>query len=174
VQVICDYCNNCRDLDLCRDSFTRQENNSDRLKTYWWWFLSQHKYIMIFLYSLPIPLSINKLWYFVAFVATNLCKRFFFSSPVRWYWCCSNCNDFYSRELIEQGLMDAVQRRSMAFILQDLVCTKCHGVSWLASFPGPGALIFFEAPGDEAICMSWLAILGTVSFTYYGKIFWEV
>ena len=31
-QVICEYCNNCRDLDLCRDSFIRQEDNSDRLE----------------------------------------------------------------------------------------------------------------------------------------------
>ena len=46
---------------------------------------------------------------------------------IRWY--CSNCNSIYNPDVIEQGLIDAVQRRSMAFVLQDLVCTKCHGVS---------------------------------------------
>ena len=43
-------------------------------------------------------------------------------------WCCSHCNNPYNRDHIEQSLIDAVQRRSMSVVLQDLVCTKCQGV----------------------------------------------
>ncbi len=47
----------------------------------------------------------------------------------RMEWCCSHCSSAYNRDLIEQSLLDVVQKRSMSFVLQDLVCTKCHGVS---------------------------------------------
>lgn len=84
--------------------------------------------IIIILCSLPQccykQLSIISSWYFMTLYEPK--KKTF---PGRWYWFCSNCENFYNRELIEQGLIDAVQRRSMAFVLQDLVCTKCHGVS---------------------------------------------
>ena len=47
----------------------------------------------------------------------------------RMEWCCSHCGTPYNRDLIEQSLLDTVQKRSMSFVLQDLVCTKCRGVS---------------------------------------------
>ena len=30
-EVICEACNNCRDIDLCRDPFTVYDENADRL-----------------------------------------------------------------------------------------------------------------------------------------------
>jgi len=74
-EVICEFCNNCRDVDLCRDAYISYDESSNR------------------------PL-----------------------------WCCSHCNSPYNRDHIEQSLIDAVQRRSLSFVLQDLVCTKCQGV----------------------------------------------
>ena len=38
--------------------------------------------------------------------------------------------------MIEQDLIDIVNNRSLAFVLQDLLCSKCHGVS--SEFVGGG------------------------------------
>ena len=57
-----------------------------------------------------------------------LCLSFTIFLIPRPLWCCSHCNNPYSRDHIEQSLIDAVQRRSMSVVLQDLVCTKCQGV----------------------------------------------
>ena len=54
-------------------------------------------------------------------------------SHSRVQWCCSHCKSPYNRDVIEQCLVDSVNRRSMAFVLQDLVCCKCHGVSGTAN-----------------------------------------
>ena len=48
----------------------------------------------------------------------------------RLQWFCSHCKSPYSRDDIEQNLVEAVQRRSMSFVLQDLVCVKCNGVGY--------------------------------------------
>ena len=50
------------------------------------------------------------------------------SPLLRAAWRCSHCGNTYDMPSIEQCLIDAVQRRSMAFVLQDLVCSKCHQV----------------------------------------------
>ena len=48
-------------------------------------------------------------------------------------WACVQCKTLYDLEEIEQSLLDAVHRKSMAYVLQDLECEKCHGVSQLIS-----------------------------------------
>ena len=44
-------------------------------------------------------------------------------------WCCVQCNSAYDLEDIEQYMIDAIQRKSMAFSLQDVRCVKCKAVS---------------------------------------------
>uniref|UniRef100_K7GCA2 DNA polymerase epsilon catalytic subunit n=1 Tax=Pelodiscus sinensis TaxID=13735 RepID=K7GCA2_PELSI len=43
-------------------------------------------------------------------------------------WVCSNCQAEYDRDGIEMALVEALQKKLMAFTLQDLVCPKCKGV----------------------------------------------
>ncbi|XP_067406281.1 DNA polymerase epsilon catalytic subunit A [Emydura macquarii macquarii] len=43
-------------------------------------------------------------------------------------WVCSNCQAEYERGCIETALVEALQKKLMAFALQDLVCVKCKGV----------------------------------------------
>lgn len=45
-------------------------------------------------------------------------------------WACVQCKAPYDMEEIEDTLLDAIHRKSMAFILQDLKCVKCNGVSY--------------------------------------------
>jgi len=44
-------------------------------------------------------------------------------------WSCTQCNTPYDLDEIEQSLIEAAQRKSMAYVLQDLSCEKCKGVS---------------------------------------------
>ncbi|XP_052253908.1 DNA polymerase epsilon catalytic subunit A-like [Dreissena polymorpha] len=43
-------------------------------------------------------------------------------------WSCIQCKGDYDLEEIEQCLIEAVQRKSMAYVLQDLECVKCHQI----------------------------------------------
>ncbi|NXS04408.1 DPOE1 polymerase, partial [Oxylabes madagascariensis] len=43
-------------------------------------------------------------------------------------WLCPNCHVQYDTDAIEIALVEALQKKLMAFVLQDLVCKKCHGV----------------------------------------------
>ncbi|XP_048370765.1 DNA polymerase epsilon catalytic subunit A [Sphaerodactylus townsendi] len=43
-------------------------------------------------------------------------------------WVCSNCQAHYDSEGIEMALVEALQKKLMAFMLQDLVCQKCKGI----------------------------------------------
>jgi len=67
--VICMFCNHCRDLDLCRDPELKASD-----------------------------------------------------------WRCSLCKQPYDRFLIEKQLVDIVNRRSVAYQVQDLRCSKCGKV----------------------------------------------
>ncbi|XP_010602547.1 DNA polymerase epsilon catalytic subunit A isoform X3 [Fukomys damarensis] len=60
----------------------------------------------------------------------NLCKDSSFSQDgaVLPQWICSNCQAAYDSAAIEAALVEALQRKLMAFTLQDLVCQKCGGV----------------------------------------------
>nr|XP_028564984.1 DNA polymerase epsilon catalytic subunit A [Podarcis muralis] len=43
-------------------------------------------------------------------------------------WACSNCQAQYDSDAIEMALVEALQKKLMAFTLQDLVCLKCKGI----------------------------------------------
>ncbi|EMP24874.1 DNA polymerase epsilon catalytic subunit A [Chelonia mydas] len=43
-------------------------------------------------------------------------------------WVCSNCQAEYDHSSIEVALVEALQKKLMAFVLQDLACVKCKGV----------------------------------------------
>ena len=43
-------------------------------------------------------------------------------------WSCVQCKTEYDLSEIEQNLVDAINRKSMAYVLQDLTCVKCHQV----------------------------------------------
>uniref|UniRef100_A0A8C0XK30 DNA polymerase epsilon catalytic subunit n=1 Tax=Castor canadensis TaxID=51338 RepID=A0A8C0XK30_CASCN len=60
----------------------------------------------------------------------DLCKDSSFSQDgaILPQWLCSNCQAAYDSAAIELALVEALQRKLMAFTLQDLVCLKCRGV----------------------------------------------
>ncbi|XP_005403009.1 PREDICTED: DNA polymerase epsilon catalytic subunit A isoform X4 [Chinchilla lanigera] len=60
----------------------------------------------------------------------DLCRDSSFSQDgaVLPQWLCSNCQAAYDSAAIEAALVEALQRKLMAFTLQDLVCQKCSGV----------------------------------------------
>uniref|UniRef100_A0A8D1TG87 DNA polymerase epsilon catalytic subunit n=1 Tax=Sus scrofa TaxID=9823 RepID=A0A8D1TG87_PIG len=60
----------------------------------------------------------------------DLCKEPSFSQDgaVLPQWLCSNCQVAYDSSVIEMALVEALQKKLMAFTLQDLVCVKCRGV----------------------------------------------
>ncbi|KAJ1092585.1 hypothetical protein NDU88_005695 [Pleurodeles waltl] len=43
-------------------------------------------------------------------------------------WICTNCEAEYDSDVIEMALVEALQKKLMAFMLQDLACMKCKGV----------------------------------------------
>ncbi|XP_019487455.1 PREDICTED: DNA polymerase epsilon catalytic subunit A [Hipposideros armiger] len=60
----------------------------------------------------------------------DLCKDPFVSQDGAMLprWLCSNCQVAYDSSVIEMALVEALQKKLMAFTLQDLVCLKCQGV----------------------------------------------
>ncbi|KAH0625488.1 hypothetical protein JD844_015027, partial [Phrynosoma platyrhinos] len=60
----------------------------------------------------------------------DLCKDPVFSQDgsVLPNWACSSCQAQYDSDAIEMALMEALQKKLMAFTLQDLVCLKCKGI----------------------------------------------
>ncbi|XP_059531846.1 DNA polymerase epsilon catalytic subunit A isoform X2 [Myotis daubentonii] len=60
----------------------------------------------------------------------DLCKDPSFSQDgaVLPQWFCSNCQAAYDSSAIEMALVEALQKKLMAFTLQDLICLKCRGV----------------------------------------------
>ena len=62
---------------------------------------------------------------------TSNALYFYVLSHSRPVWCCLNCGSQYNSEVIEQTLIEVVQRVSVGVVVQDLVCTKCRGVSIL-------------------------------------------
>ena len=154
LQVICAFCNNCRDLDLCRDAYISYDETSNRYEGKTSLMSHSHSHLISTPISCPIPIpphvpfplshSISHPQYLcLSFTIVLISSHshspipshvsFPLSHPIsclipRPLWCCSHCNNPYNRDHIEQSLIDAVQRRSMSVVLQDLVCTKCQGV----------------------------------------------
>lgn len=63
-------------------------------------------------------------------------------------WVCSNCQAEYDSDNIEMSLVEALQKKMMAFMLQDLVCLKCKGVKE-ANMP-----VYCSCAGDFSFTIS--------------------
>ncbi|XP_064424312.1 DNA polymerase epsilon catalytic subunit A [Latimeria chalumnae] len=63
-------------------------------------------------------------------------------------WLCTNCQAEYDSGSIEMALVEAVQKKLMAYTLQDLVCTKCKGIKE-ANMP-----IYCSCAGDFDLTIS--------------------
>nr|XP_033811806.1 DNA polymerase epsilon catalytic subunit A [Geotrypetes seraphini] len=63
-------------------------------------------------------------------------------------WICTNCQAAYDSESIEMALVEVLQKKLMAFTLQDLVCLKCKGVKE-ANMP-----IYCSCAGDFDLTIS--------------------
>ncbi|RMC06098.1 hypothetical protein DUI87_17643 [Hirundo rustica rustica] len=72
-------------------------------------------------------------------------------------WLCPNCHVQYDTDAIEMALVEALQKKLMAFVLQDLVCKKCHGVKE-AHMP-----VHCSCAGDFALTISSQAFMDHVS-----------
>uniref|UniRef100_A0A8D9ASY8 DNA polymerase epsilon catalytic subunit n=2 Tax=Cacopsylla melanoneura TaxID=428564 RepID=A0A8D9ASY8_9HEMI len=74
-EVICESCNHCRDIDLCKDPHRVLDEDGTTL-----------------------------------------------------HWQCPVCEHFYSNQTIEYLLIDALNRKTMAYTLQDLQCCRCYQI----------------------------------------------
>ncbi|XP_073410903.1 DNA polymerase epsilon catalytic subunit A [Dendrobates tinctorius] len=71
-------------------------------------------------------------------------------------WICSNCQAEYDTDSIEMSLVEALQKKMMAFMLQDLMCLKCKGVKE-ANMP-----VYCNCAGDFSLTISMKALLEQV------------
>ncbi|XP_004276670.1 DNA polymerase epsilon catalytic subunit A isoform X1 [Orcinus orca] len=86
----------------------------------------------------------------------DLCKEPSFSQDgsVLPQWLCSNCQVAYDSSVIEMALVEALQKKLMAFTLQDLICLKCRGVK-------------------ETNMATYCSCAGAFSLTIHTKVFME-
>lgn len=63
-------------------------------------------------------------------------------------WLCPSCHVQYDTDAIEMALVEALQKKLMAFVLQDLVST---GIAHSAHFPGFLCLDTFTLPLAEEL-----------------------
>ncbi|CAJ0933213.1 unnamed protein product [Ranitomeya imitator] len=71
-------------------------------------------------------------------------------------WICSNCQAEYDTDSIEMSLVEALQKKMMAFMLQDLMCLKCKGVKE-ANMP-----VYCNCAGDFSLTISMKALLDQI------------
>ncbi|RLV97718.1 hypothetical protein DV515_00011497 [Chloebia gouldiae] len=72
-------------------------------------------------------------------------------------WLCPNCHVQYDTDAIEMALVEALQKKLMAFVLQDLVCRKCRGVKE-THMP-----VYCSCAGDFALTVSSQVFMDHVS-----------
>lgn len=72
-------------------------------------------------------------------------------------WVCSNCQAEYDTDSIEMALVEALQKKMMAFMLQDLMCLKCKGVKE-ANMP-----VYCSCAGDFSLTISMKALMEQVN-----------
>jgi len=135
-QVICEYCNYCRDIDLCRENEenenskdynaiiakmkkqynSRESDNDDSDNE------NENE-------NENINKNINR--------GTNNSTKKRSNNPLSnnnnnnnnvAFWSCPACKMEYDPRIIEDRLLEIVQTKAMAFQLQDLVCTKCRNL----------------------------------------------
>ncbi|XP_066459860.1 DNA polymerase epsilon catalytic subunit A [Eleutherodactylus coqui] len=71
-------------------------------------------------------------------------------------WVCSNCQAEYDTDSIEMSLVEVLQKKMMAFMLQDLICLKCKGVKE-ANMP-----IYCSCAGDFSLTIPVKAFMGQI------------
>ncbi|KAM8961963.1 DNA polymerase epsilon catalytic subunit A [Pelodytes ibericus] len=71
-------------------------------------------------------------------------------------WVCTNCQTEYDIDGIEMALVEGLQKKMMAFTLQDLVCLKCKGVKE-ANMP-----VYCTCAGDFSLTISIKAFMEQV------------
>ncbi|CAJ0933209.1 unnamed protein product, partial [Ranitomeya imitator] len=71
-------------------------------------------------------------------------------------WICSNCQAEYDTDSIEMSLVEALQKKMMAFMLQDLMCLKCKGVKE-ANMP-----VYCNCAGDFSLTISMKVLLDQI------------
>ncbi|KAF2978236.1 hypothetical protein EK904_005544 [Melospiza melodia maxima] len=72
-------------------------------------------------------------------------------------WLCPSCHVQYDTDAIEMALVEALQKKLMAFVLQDLVCRKCRGVKE-THMP-----VYCSCAGDFALTISSQVFMDHVS-----------
>ncbi|KAE8634027.1 hypothetical protein XENTR_v10002174 [Xenopus tropicalis] len=72
-------------------------------------------------------------------------------------WVCTNCQAEYDSDGIEMALVEALQKKMMAFTLQDLVCMKCKGVKE-ANMP-----VYCNCAGDFTLTISVKVLLEQIN-----------
>ncbi|XP_029426854.1 DNA polymerase epsilon catalytic subunit A isoform X2 [Rhinatrema bivittatum] len=72
-------------------------------------------------------------------------------------WVCTNCQAAYDSDSIEMALIEALQKKLMAFTLQDLICPKCKGVKE-ANMP-----IYCSCAGDFDLTISTKVFIEQIS-----------
>lgn len=65
-------------------------------------------------------------------------------------WFCSNCQAAYDSSVIEMALVEALQKKLMAFTLQDLVSSGSQVITW--SFEMPTCLV---KPHPQSVIQSY-------------------
>ena len=123
-QVICDYCNYCRDIDLCREN---DENSSkdyhdliEKLKSQYHEYhdteTDENSKNNSNIESTPTRNTLEK-------KRTNISGR---TQANVTFWSCPGCKMEYDPRVIEDRLLEIIQTKAMAYQLQDLVCKKCR------------------------------------------------
>ncbi|ORX45441.1 putative DNA polymerase epsilon catalytic subunit A [Piromyces finnis] len=131
-QVICEYCNYCRDIDLCRENEdnesskdyhsliakmkkqynSRNNSNSDSDD------ISNDENENI---NGNVNIMNNQ-------NQTKKKTNHSISNSTVTFWSCPGCKMEYDPRIIEDRLLEIIQTKAMAFQLQDLVCTKCRSL----------------------------------------------
>jgi len=122
-QVICEYCNYCRDIDLCREN---DENSSkdyneliEKLKSQYNETTDENsKNSTNVNETSPVKNTLTK-----KKPNNNLRTH---SNIV--FWSCPGCKMEYDPRVIEDRLLEIIQTKAMAYQLQDLVCKKCRNL----------------------------------------------
>jgi DNA polymerase epsilon subunit 1 len=126
-QVICEYCNYCRDIDLCREN-----DDTDNYKDY-------NALIAKLKNQYNNDSDENRM------INGNnenenengsennnnnnsLKKSNSQNNSKIVFWSCPECNMEYDPRVIEDRLLEIIQNKAMAFQLQDLVCKKCRNL----------------------------------------------
>lgn len=126
-QVICEYCNYCRDIDLCREN-NETDNYKDynalitKLKNQYNNEENENTITNNNANEEDKNNSLNSL------SKKNKNNNDHMSQSKVVFWSCPGCKMEYDPRVIEDRLLEIIQTKAMAFQLQDLVCKKCRNL----------------------------------------------